>query len=96
MIDHEELITKVIEKMQAMNENDKWFKTSDKLPEIGKYVLTYSDNVARQVGARFHSSDPRAVNIKQNLDSDWFWGIQDQYAKPEQITHWAHLLEKPQ
>ena len=67
---------------------------SERLPEINEYVLTYAVNDARQVGVRLYSSDSRVASL--DIKSRWFWGIQNEYALPDQVTHWAYLIDKPQ
>lgn len=71
-----------------------WIPVSERLPEINEYVLTYAVNDARQVGVRLYSSDSRVASL--DIKSRWFWGIQNEYALPDQVTHWAYLIDKPQ
>jgi len=67
-----------------------WIPCSDELPPFGEYVLTLDEFGARQVGARFLTKDYKI----EEIDSEWFWGIQSMWGKPEQVKYWMPIPKK--
>lgn len=76
--------------------NPKWIKCSDRLPEVGQIVLSYSLNEGiRQT--KYTTYQKGSIGFNEGIKDFWFeWITHNGYAWKHNATHWMDLPQMPE